>query len=226
MNKIIRPIICILTALTLILPSTLCMAQTETAIISVERVIADKDELDGTVMVELSITNNPGIAGLQFQLTYDGGIELTKVEKGEALPDLDLTTAKTLESPVNIGLDGLDEDSSNGVFAILTFTVPETVSSYSLNISIEPEDIYDFDLENVPVKIENGFIVIDTAAPDVDEDGEITPKDILATENVIAGNDDSDVVVSAVDFDGDNSITTKDLNSFIALIRRILELLS
>lgn len=226
MTKIIRTILCLFTAFSLVLPSMVCMAQTGTAIISVERVIADKDDIDGTVTVELSISNNPGIAGLQFQLTYGDGIELTKVDKGEALPALDLTTEKTLESPVNIGLDGLDEDSTNGVFAVLTFSVPETAGLYSIDVEISPGGIYDYDLNDVPVKAENGYIVIDTAEPDVDEDGNITPADIRAVADEIAGNSKTENNVMKADFDDDNKMSTKDLNAFLALIRRILELFS
>ena len=194
--------------------------------VSVEKVVANKDEMANTVSVELSIKNNPGIAGIQMKVDYSNGIELTQVDKGPALSNLDLTTSKNLTSPVNIGLDGLDEDSTNGVFAVLTFTVPKTVDAYSIEVSIEPDGMYDFDLNNVPFVINNGYISVDTAIPDVDNDSEITPNDIIVTAGKIAGVSSSDNNVMNADFDNDNRITTKDLNAFVTFIRRILELFS
>lgn len=156
MVKIFKIIIC--TVIFTMLLSTLIVFAQATPKIIVEQINADAG---GSVSVPIRIENNTGICGATVAVEYDKSLVLTAVEKGTALTALTMTNpGKLSANPINIGWDGMDADASNGVIAILTFTVPDISGTYNINISYEDGDIVDGNLQPISLKMNKGQITV------------------------------------------------------------------
>lgn len=130
------------------------------------------------VTVDLSLSGNTGLAGVQLKLRYAEGLTLKSVATtgATALTDLVFTVPDNLsENPLMLPWDGLDADTTNGKFLTLTFAVPDTEEK-SFDITVEPvvSGIYDADLVDVEVEIENGAITVVRESTHVWDQGEET----------------------------------------------------
>ena len=86
---------------------------------------------------------------------------MTNISKGEALSTLAMTKPGNLSAnPAKIVWDGMDADLSNGIIAMLTFTVPSGDVKYDITLSYEDGDIVDGNLMTVKPVINNGYIQI------------------------------------------------------------------
>ena len=136
----------------------------EGCMIRISQIVAKPSE---TVIVELSIKNNPGIQGVTLTLTWDESLALTKkAQNGEAFSALGLTAPKRLESPYNLVWYAQDletEDIKDGVIATLEFEVsPQAKDGDILNVSASyiSGDIIDRDRKQVSCKMYSGNITI------------------------------------------------------------------
>ena len=113
------------------------------------------------VEVPIEISNNQGILGMTLKISYDKELTLTNAAKGEALSSLTFTKGGDYRSnPFNLVWDGeASADTSNGVVATLTFTVPKgTAKDYS--ITITPDGVYDEDVHQFYPAAVNGKISV------------------------------------------------------------------
>ena len=127
------------------------------------QIAADKVNADSGMVVQVPITisDNSGICGGIIRVEYDEKIVLKSVTKGEALSKLNMTEPGDLAAnPVNIGWDGVDEDDSNGVIAILSFEVPNYSGTYEISLSSDSGDIIDGNLTPVAPIFINGEITV------------------------------------------------------------------
>ena len=191
-----------------------------TSVITVERV---KGKAGVTVNVAVEIKNNPGVAGMQLKLFYDGNLKLTEVSQGRALGSLDFTVPGDLNAnPVVLPWDGLDADFSNGTILNLTFQVAEGAPEgfYPIEIECSKSGIYDDNLDDVTFEIINGGVEVVNYVPgDINGDGVVGTKDVTVLRRYIAGGYNVTVVDEALDVNRDDAITTKDvtaLRRFIA----------
>lgn len=191
-----------------------------TSVITVERV---KGKAGATVNVAVEIKNNPGVAGMQLKLFYDGNLKLTEVSQGRALGNLDFTVPGDLNAnPVVLPWDGLSADFSNGTILNLTFEVKEGAPEgfYPIEIECSKSGIYDDNLDDVTFEIINGGVEVVNYVPgDINGDGVVGTKDVTVLRRYIAGGYNVTVVDEALDVNRDDAITTKDvtaLRRFIA----------
>lgn len=161
MRNIAKRAISLLCVIFLLLSMVVTVQAVETGIV-VEEIRLQQTSGVETVDVPISLSNNTGILGMVLQVTYDEGLTLTKVEKGEALSSLSFTGPGDLTAnPINIVWDGeAKNDTSNGVIAVLTFEVPKTiVKEYPVTISTK--GVFDDNLDYVDVATKAGGIVVD-----------------------------------------------------------------
>lgn len=174
------------------------------------------------IEVPIYIENNPGIAGLQLNLTYNENLTLTEISSGDALLDLDFTPPGDFdENPVTLAWDGLNADDSNGTILTLSFQTSKYIEEGFYPILIEPIEngIYGDNLKNVECKIINGGISIINYLPgDINGDGVVGTKDVTVLRRYIAGGYDVTVVDEALDVNGDGEVTTKD----VTVLRRFI----
>lgn len=116
-----------------------------------------------TVTIAISMTNNPGIAGMMATIQYDADVfVLTGAESGEALDTLTFTAPTNFVSGCTFLWDTTkveDSDVKDGEFLLLTFTVDENAQEgeYSILISI---NAYDNDLNPINPVITGGKVTI------------------------------------------------------------------
>ncbi len=141
--------------------SNLDNSKTSAPSIYVESVTAHPGD---TVEVPVSIFNNPGINGAQFDVAYNSKLKLNKAQNGNALSSLNFTASKTYLNPCKFLWDGLNEDEKgNGIALILSFSVPSEANvgeEYYVSISYPEGAIYDSNLNNVDFNTINGVITI------------------------------------------------------------------
>lgn len=117
-----------------------------------------------TVEVAVNIRNNPGVNGMQLNVSYDTALKLTKAEKGDALSGLNLTLPSTFGNPSKFLWDGLNEnESSNGVVLNLSFKVPSTAKEgdlYTIAVEAPVGSIYDNVFNDVLFDMIGGAITV------------------------------------------------------------------
>ena len=133
-------------------------ASTGRTIISVDKVVAGEES---SVRVPVKIMNNEGLVGATITIEYDQALTLQSIDSGDAFSSLTMTKPGDLtEKKINIVWDGMEEDSSNGVIAVLNFSKPKKAGSYDVKISYEDGGIIDGNLQPVEVTMYNGSITV------------------------------------------------------------------
>jgi len=115
-----------------------------------------------TVQIPITLSGNVGILGMTLNVTYTEGLTLTNVEGGTALKSLTFTPpGKFEDNPFNLVWDGMaSADTTNGVIAILTFTVSKsTVKDYEINVSLDSG--FDGNLDDISIASAKGMISIE-----------------------------------------------------------------
>ncbi len=117
-----------------------------------------------TVVVPVTIHKNPGINGMQLNVSYDTALELTKAEKGEALTGLNLTLPGSFDNPSKFLWDGLNENErTNGVALNLSFKVPSTAKAgdlYTIAVEAPAGSIYDNEFNDISFDMIGGAITV------------------------------------------------------------------
>lgn len=175
-----------------------------------------------TVDVNVKISDNPGIAGATFTLTYHEDLTLIKAVSGTAFTGLDFTQPGTFTNPCNFTWDSEDaEATEDGVFLTLTFQVADTAeknAKLNVDISYRFGDVFNND-KDLTLDITNGnVVVLDYIPGDVYEDGVINSKDTRLIRQYIAGGYDITINEAAADVNDDGVINAKDTR----LIRRFI----
>lgn len=123
------------------------------------------------VTVNLTFTNNPGIIAALFDLQYDKErIELIKSEDKGLLKGAVLSKSYS-DYPYKMlwNSSSAKNFTDNGTLITLTFKVAENAKAGNayINISYKPDDVFDVDLNNVYLHINNGAIKVLNESPSV-----------------------------------------------------------
>ncbi|MBR5295973.1 MAG: leucine-rich repeat protein, partial [Clostridia bacterium] len=115
-----------------------------------------------TVVMTLSVKNNPGIVSLKVDVGYDANVlELVSI-KGGILSGTSF--GPTTSNPIAVNwFDTLNPDNtSNGTLATITFKIKEGTSAgkTAVTLSYDEENVYDFYFENVYFDVANGAVEI------------------------------------------------------------------
>ncbi|MBR3844424.1 MAG: hypothetical protein IKM39_02835 [Clostridia bacterium] len=167
-----------------------------------------------TFTVAVNVKNNPGIVSLKVAVGYDSSIlEVVGMEAGEFA---DVAFSPTTANPVLISwVDGLHPDNTtNGVVAYITFKVKEDagLGTTALTISHNPNDVFDFDYNNVTFRNSQGLVTIADYTPgDLDDSGQVDNKDLALLQRYL---NDWNVVINeyAAEVNGDGVLDNKDFS--------------
>lgn len=173
----------------------------------------------GSVAVDITLKNNPGIIGMTLKVTYDESkATLTSVENGDTLSYMTFTTPKNLRSGCQLPWAAeyvLDEDIQDGVIATLTFAVNQDAGvneSIGISISYDSGAIIDNDLNPLSVEIVDGSImVLDYTPGDLNGDGVVNTTDAVMLMRYIAGGYSITINEAAADVNDDGKINTTDV---------------
>ena len=117
------------------------------------------------VDINISVKNNPGIAGATLQIEYDPKLTLQSVDNGEALSGLTFTKPAQFDNPSRFLWDSeTGMSQKDGVILALHFLVSDKVTAgdkLPVHVSYMNGDIYNENLEDVNLRLEDGVITID-----------------------------------------------------------------
>ena len=173
-----------------------------------------------TFTVAVSTKNNIGIVSLKLKVGYDAEVlELVNIEEADFA---DASFGAITKNPITILWEDVlsDNNITNGTVALLTFKVKDTAVAGTTEITItyDPEDVYNYGLQNVEFAVENGTIsVIEYISGDVNADGEINNKDLGILRRYL-NEWEVEIDELASDVNRDGKVNNKDLG----LLRRYL----
>ena len=219
MKKRIVSLLLVIVFLFTLLPVEVFATDPADATISVDSVTA---AAGAVVEVNVKISDNPGIAGATFTLSYHDDLTLLNAASGPAFIVLDHTQPGTFKSPCNFTWDSEDaEATAYGVFLTLTFQVSDTAEKnekLNVDVSYRYGDVFNNE-KDLTLDIENGnVVVLDYIPGDVYEDNVINAKDTRMIRQHIAGGYDITINEAAADVNDDGVINAKDTR----LIRRYI----
>ena len=178
-----------------------------------------------TVLVNVSLQNNPGMWGMDLAVNYDKTkLTLISVTNGMVFADAEWTKGNLSGEIYILSYEagGLENIMANGVIAALEFTVNEDAQAddfYEISVSFNNGDIINADFEEInPTVVSGGIKVIDVIYGDLNGDGVVNKKDSLLMKMYLADNS-TDIDKEAADVFHDGVINKKDslyLKQFLA----------
>ena len=214
MKKIISCILALLLILTSINSTAIFAVDVETPTISFDTVETEAGE---TVTLQLSIDNNPGIAGLAVSLKYDTNVlSLTETKKGTLFSGF--TAAK------NFAWDESEDVTADGILATFTFKILETAASGEYNIEVIVRSCTNENLDDVICNVQNGKITVKSkpvAATGVTLNKEFLYLKTGESETLIATVTPDNSTNKAVTWSSeDGTIATVDNNGKVTAIKK------
>ena len=165
-----------------------------------------------TVKIPITLKKNPGVLGVEFDLSYPEQLIIENIERGKALSSMEFAHSASLsKNPITLAWDAIDADYENGVIANLSVHVPEGTEEGDYNFAMEIETIFNDDAEIAMNMISGGVTVIHYTPGDANGDGRINTRDTVALRRYIAGGYDIKVVEPALDANEDGRINSRDV---------------
>ena len=123
-----------------------------------------------TVSIPVLIENNSGIIALYCDVSYDGSsLKLTEVTNGDVLTGPAHSGSLTT-NPYRLCFDmslASENNTKNGIIATLEFEILPAAKSgdSAITITYNPDEIYDFNLNNVRFETQNGKVAVNSRNP-------------------------------------------------------------
>ena len=168
-----------------------------------------------TVQVKIYLINNPGVASLRLNVTYEDFLTLENIEYNSAMGG-QATSSNYQQngSPVDlIWVNAFENFTEDAVFATLTFRVADGTESgmvSQITVTYYEEDIYDMQENNIALTVVNGSVRVQCLPGDINGDGSTNNKDITRLFQHLA-NWDVSVNKLALDVNGDGKVNNKDI---------------
>ena len=166
-----------------------------------------------TFTVAVRTLNNSGIVSLKLQVSYDTDLlELVSVAQGDFSG---LTFGPLANTPFIVNwVDALrPNNTTNGNVVLLSFRVKDnaTAGETAITVSYNPNDVYDYDFNNVAFLVENGTVnIVDSVPGDANGDNAVDNKDLGLLQRYVNEWEVS-IDTIAADVDGNGRINNQDL---------------
>lgn len=166
------------------------------------------------VDVKLNIQNNPGITALSIDVAYSSDdLELISITNAALFQDA-ISTGNVSANPLRISWYATDSQNKvdNGTLAVLRFRVRDKAICSRINISYNPENVFDNTLQNQPFEITNGWVLVgDKKIGDAYSDNQISVRDVTSIQRQIVELEDlSAEELVLADTNGDGEINIAD----------------
>lgn len=187
---------------------------------------------EGTKTVDVEIVaeyaGNDGLASFTFAVEAMNGASVTKLVAGDAI-----TGNKMVHENVIVGFAEMDSTGSftsipsGTVLAVATISLPEgTKIGDEFTVVIDPSDDSGNFSDATPdfkpqegVGVNGKITVVKGFTPgDVDDNGKVNAKDIIAIMRHMLGNTPEVFISDAADMDGNGKINAKDIISIMRLM--------
>ncbi len=186
-------------------------------LMSAENLTLTVDEVSGmpgeTVDVKLSLSNNPGLASLMFNVEYSDILTLEAVKFNSDFGAY-ATAAQPFTNPQPISfISPFSDVTINDTFATLTFRISDTAKDKSvanINITYNEEDVFNSSYEYVDLNVVNGKVTVYEGIPgDINADGKVNNMDAILLFRYVA-KWSVEVDEEALDVTGDGKIGNMD----------------
>ena len=160
------------------------------------------------VLINIDITKNPGICGLQFDVDYSKGLVLKEISFNKAFEPYITSPQPYSHEQIISFVSPYEECKEIGTLATLTFQVEDNITvdcSSDIILNYYNEDIFDEELKTVPVHMKDGKVnvTVDYMSDSItlDETDNILTAVINSSNEVkecgiICMNGDEDVMLS------------------------------
>lgn len=129
------------------------------------------------VDVTISVRNNPGIASIKLEVTYDDALTLDSVTYNESIGGMFMQPPQKA-SPVTLNwFNGAADSTGDWVFATLSFIVSADakLATYPIGITYQAENVYNIAEENLEFEIVNGSVILQCAHASKTETKAVAP---------------------------------------------------
>ncbi len=172
-------------------------------------------KLGDEIEMKVNIENNPGITALRLVIGYDEeALEMTGFSFGDALSSMNKGTSEYYGSDYSFSMYSATADLTDcGTIAIIKFKIKDDAENgeYSITISYDSDDIFNFDGDCVDFDIETGAVMVNSCLlGDVNDDSKINMRDVVLLQQVVNGwnvNYNS----NAADYNGDGKTNMRDI---------------
>ncbi|MBO4693600.1 MAG: dienelactone hydrolase family protein [Clostridia bacterium] len=160
MNKLNVKIIAIITAICCLLISLPVYAISDGTDIP-EITISSSSAYPGDeVSVNISISNNPGIAYLKLNVGYDSTLTLKSAENKSVLSGTFTTSEATTVKPYVLQWMNASNSSKNGIVATISFEISNQAPAGAKNLTISVVECYNASLEDIIFTSSNGTVTV------------------------------------------------------------------
>ena len=169
-----------------------------------------------TVVVTVSIQNNPGFGGMAYDVCYDNTVlELVSYELGLGGSICVDSGPDTYSNKVSFQYAGTSNITGDGALVSFTFTVKDGAAEGLAEITVLPEagTVFHYDgktevdLELTPVN--GGIEIVEYVKGDANGDGKVNNRDAARILQYLAGWD-VEYVEAAMDINGDGKVNNRD----------------
>lgn len=173
-----------------------------------------RGEKGDLVDVNLNILNNPGITALSIDVIYSlADLELVSVSNGGLFEDA-ISTGDTNANPLHISWYASDSQNKtqSGTLAILKFRIRDNAICSRVNISYNPDNLFDNTLQNQSFEISNGWVLVgNKKIGDTNSDNNVSIRDVTAIQRQLVELEDlSAEELVLADTNGDGEINIAD----------------
>ena len=184
---------------------------------------AGKARAGKTIDVTIELKNNPGIASISFDMSYDANVMSIETIDNTGLFGTAMDSGNYSLNPYKfVWTDfALNNHSDNGIIATVTFKIKEDTpeGNYAVTLSYGNGDIVNRDSENVMFTVVNDDILVRNYTPgDVNDDGIINMLDAIAVIKYYAkwdGYGEDALILDAADVNNDQIVNMLDAIAII-----------
>ena len=214
----------LLSAIMLLICSVISSNAADKPIFQTNIVRGDPGEI---VEVSLDLLNNPGITALSIDVDYPTeDLELTE-DKGYSLFSDDISTGNTKTNPLRISWFSSDSQNKtdSGTLAKLYFRIKGNALLSRVNISYNPENVFNNALQNQTFSIKNGWVLAgDAKIGDTNGDGSVNISDATEVQKHLAQlltlSGDR---LKAADADGDGVVNISDATHIQKYLAQLID---
>ncbi len=186
--------------------------------VAVENVMAEPGE---TVEVDIMVDNSPGLTSMKLYMDYDQSVlTLVSTEFNSEFGSLTSSMVGVDGSHILNWVDGENSWGGDFLFATLTFKVSDTATKgeYPISLNYDAEDLFNLCEMNMPLAVVDGvFEVVVPSIGDIDGDGVIDNRDVIALFNYIS-DDSTFVIIENSDVNGDGVINNQDVMALMNVV--------